>query len=269
MTQSLDAYIESHADVLQHGVSEAETAVRHAMAFLRDQCEMPHVVLVPRPTPSLIVLSAFFKAHPTPSPRAQDLLVRWVWRMSFGFEIDQRTLLRNGIAAAKSDGSESAVQRLLALLPADRRPFRVPESFISKAADSRLSLLGLVSLGPLDLVTGNPIDVAALIESAGPNPFRRIWKLHGNPLADRALLPGRGRAIDDLVLAAETGSTAVLASHGVDDECRDALLGDDPDRFIDRRHQIIEAATRDLSDRLAAWDRNDRPSIAALLERAA
>ena len=268
VTQSLDAYIETHAESLMHGVSHAEAAVHQAMAFLRDRCEMPHLALVPRPTPSLIVLSAFFKAHPTPSARAQELLVRWVWRMSFGFEVDQRTLLRNGVAAAKTEGDEGAVQVFLDLLPPGRRTFEMPNSYIGRAADSRLALLGLASLGPLDADTRKPIDVAEMIESSGSNPFRRIWEAPGNPLADRALLPGRGRAAADLRALVEAGAGDVLASHGVDDACAAALLNDAAEAFLNQRQGLIEQATRDLSDRLAAWDHSDRPSIATLLERA-
>ena len=268
VTQSLDAYIESHADTLLHGVSKAEPAVRQAMAFLRDRCEMPHLALVPRPTPSLIILSAFFKAHPSPSPRVATLLTRWVWRMSFGFDMDQRTLLRNGTAAVRTESDEEAVQGLLRLHPRDRGPFEAPSAFSSTAANSRLGMLGLASMRPRDLHTHRPLDVAALIEAADDNPFRRIWKLRGNPLADRAILPGRGAAADDLRRLAESGADDVLRSHAVNSSCQDALMADDREAFVQIRRRQIEAAVREMSARLAAWDHPDRPSISELLSRA-
>lgn len=268
VTQSLDAYIESHAEALQHGVSEAEPAIRRAMAFLRDRCEMPHLALVPRPTPSLIVLSALFKVHSALPPREETLLMRWVWRMSFGFDMDQRTLLRNGIAAATAKSAPDALQRLINLVPSDRPPYEAPDTFISTAASGRLAMLGLLSLRPLDPETGEPIDVAALVEAATSNPFLRVWKLRGNPLADRVILPGRGPALERLRQLADAGATDVLASHGIDEVCRVALLNDDPKAFVSQRHGLIETATQDISDRLAGWGHTDRPSIGELLRRA-
>lgn len=267
VTQPLSTYIDSHAAELRHGVADAEPAVRRALAFLRDRCAMPHLALVPRPTPALIILSAFLRTHPSPNPRTQQLLARWVWRMSFGFDMDQRTLLRNGIAAAGEKDQERAVGQLLDLHPREAPEYTAPDAYSSTAADSRLAMLGLVSLGPRDLKTHRPLDVAALIERAESNPFPRIWRRRGNPLADRAVAPGDEMVLDRLLALAKSAETVVLRSHAIDDEGRTALLVRDPNTFLRRRRRRIEVAVRGLGARLAAWGHNDRPSIGALIER--
>ncbi len=56
----------------------AEAAAR-AVIFLKEKAAFPHIELLPYPQ-SFVLLGKFFHHHPTPQPRSQELLVRWLWR---------------------------------------------------------------------------------------------------------------------------------------------------------------------------------------------
>jgi hypothetical protein len=217
VTRNVSEHYRRDAAVFTQAVPDALPAIRGVLSFFRRQAEIPHLRLLPRSIP-LVILTRFFGLYPEPKARTLELLTRWTWRtlLSTAF-FDERTLLRHGVAAIVEGDEEGSMQRLLALVPRERRaPYVLPERFDPRAADSRLALLGLSSLGPLgplDLRGTSPIDVAALIEK--------------NDIA----------ALQNM------------------------------ERFLSERKATIEEAVNRLGERLAAWERTDRPSISYLLEQ--
>jgi hypothetical protein len=262
-------------DELSAGVtSRALPTLRRVFGFLRAQAEIPHLRLLPRAAP-LAVLTRFFRLHPEPGARSLELLTRWLWRSLLAIELlDEQDLQRRGVSEIDED-EEASVQRLLACLPRDDPgTFRYPERFDAGAADTRIGLLGMCSLVPRDLETGRPLDVAALIEAAGREPFRKIvsWcvgELHASP-ANRILLPGTGEARGQLLahLEAEDVAGIVSDSHGIMGEAGEALCLGLAERFLERRFARLREATLEFTAKLAAWGRSDRPSIDYLLESA-
>jgi hypothetical protein len=273
-TRNIAEHYRRDANVLAGAAQEAMPTLRRALSFLRRQAEIPHLRLLPRSVP-FVVLTRFFALYPEPEARTLTLLVRWTWRLLLSAgSSEERTLLRHGVTSIQEGDEEGSVQTLLTLVPKQRRDLYVlPERFDARAADSRIALVGMASLGPLDLKDGGPLDVAALIEQHGVSVFRGIVPgregLSRGP-ANRLLLAGSGAARKELVEACRLHGreSTVLLSHAISPEAVDALMGDDVEAFLRARKAAVEDAVNRLGEQLAAWSRNDRPSIRYLLEQA-
>jgi hypothetical protein len=271
VTRNVAEHYRKDQEVLAGAAQAALPAIRGALSFLKRQAEIPHLRLLPRSLP-LVVLTRFFALYPEPKPRTLTLLTRWTWRslLSASF-YDERTLLRHGVAAIREGDEEKSAQTLLSLIPKERRDlYSLPARFDARAADSRLALLGLVSLQPLDPRDRAPIDVAGLIESRGVNAFRRIFpgtEPHSRSPANRILMEGAGaagRELSSLVIWGDLDSE-VFRSHGVDPVL--LVKGTEEDFLRDRQSRVEEAVNL-LGERLAEWSRTDRPSISYLLHQA-
>jgi hypothetical protein len=281
VTRNLSEHYRRDSKIFTDAVQDALPAIRGVLSFFRRHAEIAHLRLLPRSIP-LVVLTRFFGLYPEPKARTLDLLTRWTWRtlLSTSF-FDERTLLRHGVDAIREDDEEESVQRLLSLVPRERRAsYSLPSRFDARAADTRLALLGLASLRPRDLKAGAPIDVAALIETSDVAAFRRILPTDerlGSSPANRILLPGSGSArkeisnysfvVNVLLEEREGEYPAVLRSHGLTPAAMTALESRDTERFIQERGAVIEEAVNQLGERLAAWSRSDRPSISYLLQQ--
>jgi hypothetical protein len=63
-----------------------------------------------------------------------------------------------------------------------------------------------------------------------------------------------------------TSTDAVYRSHGISAETAQALLAGDAGLFLRSRGEEIGRVVRDMAERLAGWDRNDRPSTQYVLD---
>lgn len=271
VTRSFAEHYRRDPEVLRDAVRDALPAIRRVMSFLRIDAQIPHLRLLPRSLP-LVVLTRFYHLFPDPNPRTRNLLARWTWRTLLSTPLlDERTLLRHGVMRIREGDVEGSAQELLALVPRSRSTsFALPQRFDARAAESRLALLGMAALKPMT-PDGEPVDVAALIEERGVAAFRSILPRHegfAKSPANRILLPGDGSARKDLphnVLEHEH----FLASHGIGPEAMASLTQGDADAFLQSRALVIETAVRELGDRLTGWGQgSDRPSIDYLLHMA-
>lgn len=278
VTRNIAEHYRRDARVLAGAVQEALPAIRRVLSFLKLHAEISHLRLLPRSIP-LVVLTRFFALYPEPEARTLTLLARWMWRLLLSSGYDERTLLRHGVTAIQEGDEEGSVQALLPLVPKERRDlYTLPERFDARAADSRIALLGMASLGPLDLKDGRPIDVAELIAQHGVSAFRRIFPgregLSQGP-ANRMLLAGSGAARKEIAEFASLQhfredpslDSRVLLSHAISPRVADAVVRGDAEDFLKERKAAVEDAVNRLGERLAAWSRNDRPSIRYLLDQ--
>lgn len=268
VTRSFAEHYRKDPDVLRDAVRDALPAIRRVLSFLKRDAEIPHLRLLPRSIP-LVVLTRFFHLFPDPSARSAQLLARWTWRTVLTTALyDERTLLRRGVAVIAGDDEEAGVQALLALVPqSEPADFILPARFDARAAESRIALLAMASLTPLDLCDGSRIDVPSLIEERDAAAFRTIVPRQGGlgrSPANRILLPGPGSARKELMEIRDL-SDDVLATHAISAHAQDALLAGRPEEFLLHRKADLERSARHLAHRLAAWDRNDRPSLQYIL----
>jgi len=283
VTRSYKEHERENPRFLEGTAARALPALRRVLTFLGTSAEIPHLRLLPWSAP-LPVLTRFFRLHPEPSARSLDLLTWWLWRgfLAIG-DIDERTLQRRGVAKIDDD-EEASVQRILGEIPAVApNEYELPSRFDARAAQTRITLLGMASLQPRDLSTGRPLDISALLEESGLEAFRRVFSKGSSP-ANRILLAGRGPARNDL-LAALRGpdllavirghdpgphmTPEIARSHALSPDALTAFKAQDQDTFLRERSTLLLEATRTLATRLTGWTRSTRPSLDYLLRSAA
>lgn len=273
-TRSISEHYRRDPEILRDAVSDALPALRQVLIFLKTHAEIPHLRLLPRSLP-FFVLTKFFGLYPEPNRRTINLLVRWTWRTLLGIKsVDERTLLRHSLDAIKGDEAERTMQILLAEIPRTRGSgFTLPQKFDARAADSRIVLIALSSLHPLDPENGKSIDISDLIEEHDLNAFRKIISIgteitHGP--SNRILLPpivkGVRRELIDLVNR-EGPSSKLLKSHCINENAAELLRHGEFDEFLLCRGKLLTEIVDSFGSRLAAWGMSDRPSISYILQQ--
>lgn len=273
-TRSISEHHRKDPQILRHAVQDSLPALKSALVFLKTDAEIPHLRLLPRSLP-LLVLARFFALYPEPNRRTTDLLIRWTWRTLLGIKLfDERTLLRHSLNAIEDDHQELTVQRLLKIIPSQSESeFSLPQKFDARAADSRIALMALSSLHPLDLDTGKPLDIAELIETHDLNAFRKIVSsdidaVHG--AENRILLPptpgGVRKELIELIKR-KGANHPVLISHGINSQASESLVKGRFDEFLSHRSKFLLETANSLGLRLAGWKKKDRPSINFILQQ--
>lgn len=274
------------ADVIQSGRSDplrlegdlaavlyaqTEQAARHAIGFITQDVGIPHYLLMPYKQP-LVTLGKFFHFHPQPKPRSRELLARWVWRGALnGAHRGDSVSTRTALDQVVEGDEEGSVQRMLAMV--GRIEPLVPQvidRFHFRYAASKLQALALLALAPRDMQTGEPLDIASLLnfrEADAVLPFPAILKSKTDVTAlqltgaNRLVHPDRPR----LRKLLEGADAVVLQSHGISTDVRLALLADDLSGFLRQRADFLQSHCAQVFARHARWGDSDRPSISALI----
>lgn len=269
-------------------VERVEKAMERVFGFLAQDAGIPHLRLLPYHSP-LTALSAYFDQFPTPSTRARRLLTRWLWRGNMTGELrgDGRGMRPALEAVREHFDDEWAAHHVLMTVATTRPDWKPGAPFNLRHARSRLSMIALADLRPRDLRTGEPIDVAALLDSAsdpapqiiGHRPATTsdedvaVYSSVGNRILHPesksesvlSMLVAASPQQPQLPYTASSGlSSHALASHAISAQALTALRKGDRVAFLRIRRDDIEAATVRLVDRHAEWDHSDRLSIAAL-----
>lgn len=208
----------------KQALAEFERAARAAIQFLKYRARIPHFELLPYPLP-LITLTRFFHYFPTVHLRSRELLSRWVWRGMLtgqhrGTQTSQRAAQRTTLEAVCAGDEHGSVERLLARVrPWD--PF-LPEyhHFRANGASSKWMVLGLLSLEPRHLRTGEPISISDEARSVF-RPVCVVRSLRPSYFGNRMIHPIEDQAPLRLVL--DANDPVALASHGIDAEMVEAL----------------------------------------------
>jgi hypothetical protein len=273
-TRSISDHYRRDPDILRGAVIEALPALRQVLIFLKTHAQIPHLRLLPRSLP-FFVLTKFFGFYPEPNSRTINLLVRWVWRTLLGVKsIDERTLLRHSLDAIKDNDPERTMQILLGEIPRTKgSSFALPHKFDARATDSRIILVTLCSLRPLNPENEKTIDIADLIEEYDLNAFRKIISAGTEATyhpSNRILLPptvkGVRKEIVDLINR-EGPDSRILKSHCIDKNAAEHLRAGKLDEFLSCRGGLLIETVESFGSRLAAWDMNDRPSINYILQK--
>lgn len=274
VTQSFDYHYRRDESILKDAVKDALPAIRKVMSFLQNSAKIPHLRLLPRSIP-LPILTRFFALHPKPNYRTIALLTRWTWRTLLGNGLfNERTLLRRAVSAIKVDEEES-IQSLIRLA-SNKQPasFSLPSQFDSRAATSRIVLVCLASLKPLDLLDGQDIDVAKIIEDNEIGAFRKVVPTSlalGRSPANRILSVGNNTSRKDIIDMSKSSMESlnlmkILQSHAISSNALSALKDNKTEEFLKERKQTIEFLVDEFGTRLAAWGQSDRPTIEYLLQ---
>ena len=237
-------------------------ALRRVVDFLQEDVGIPHLRTLPY-VYVIPVLTRFFGLHPDASARSIVLLRRWVWRDAAAGGSGgsgAASVLERATRAISQDDEHASVQRLLALVPATADAHLDLESHRLNRAAGRINMALLHQFHPLDLQTGAPVDVPALLEKgeilrvpSSTGHYDNIGCVFLNP-------PLRD---DETAAVFASASAKVLTSHGLSLADLERA-GGDPARIAAIRGEHL---ARLLPERLAALTEphaTDRPPIPAL-----
>ncbi len=232
---------------------------------------IPHIRLLPY-SHVLPVLVRFIRVQGAPSGRAAVLLRRWVWRGAIagtrarGISVVD---IRNQVSAAEAAEPVAAAQRLLGQVPSFPDVGAELDKVHFNHAMTKINVLGLLSAGPRDLKTGQPVEVVRLLEGGSPlRPIANDTRVRrSNSLANRAVTDlGSGRTLQYALAAA---GPDVAASHVVDAEAQFLLATGRLEDFIARREPAVGALVKGHIDRMAEWGARDGRSVADIIRSVA
>ncbi len=250
---------------------EVASVLRESVAFLRGEAGIPHIRLLPY-SHVLPVLVRFIRVQGAPSGRAAVLLRRWVWRGAIagtrarGISVVD---IRNQVSAAEAAEPVAAAQRLLGQVPSFPDVGAELDKVHFNHAMTKINVLGLLSAGPRDLKTGQPVEVVRLLEGGSPlRPIANDTRVRrSNSLANRAVTDlGSGRTLQYALAAA---GPDVAASHVVDAEAQFLLATGRLEDFIARREPAVGALVKGHIDRMAEWGARDGRSVADIIRSVA
>lgn len=272
-TRSLQEHYHRDPAALRDAVRDGLPVLRRVLSFLRQDAEVPHLRLLPKPV-LLDVLTRFFALHPGPAPRTRTLLARWFWRTVLGGgAYDDRTLRRRGIRAIEAKDEEGSMQALLDLVNVSHhRQADLPDRWDGRSDATRIVLATLAHLGPRHLESGQPLDVAGLLERQDDRAFVKIVEaggVEGGGGPQNRILHPKGFQVAKLLAGGSLfDSPEIAASHAVSTEALERLETARPEEFLAARAETLTREVRRFADRMAAWEQNDRPSIEFILAEA-
>lgn len=258
-------------DEVPAALRSTEAALRETIVFLRRDAGFAHVELLPYTLP-IVVLSKFFHEFPAPRDRSRLLLRRWLWRGALGARLTGATVgMRQHLACIRKDDEEGSVQRLLALAgSAPAEDVQHLHRFHFASARSKLQCCALASLGPRDLVTGEQLDVPALLSAPGDEKVPTVLRgklaedARASGLANRILHPRL--PMRDLIKAITTTSDArTLASHGISIQAQAALRDGNSAQFLALREADLQRTVESYFRRQGEWSTDDSPSLASMI----
>lgn len=231
----------------QKAIGDTEHALTKTVKFLREEVGIPHIELMPYRLP-LVALTKVFHFIPNPQPESRHALVEWVLRGAQTGEhqrADSHTI--RPVLRAISDNEHETIQWFRESAPLTGQSFQIPEHrFFS--AGTKLTCAALASLNPRHLITGEPINLASLLDSAGAKSCLRIFEY--NDTANRILHPTVAGSLRDALIWA---SQEVLESHLISENARAAIVSGETSGFLELRRTALQSAvSKFLYDRVSS-----------------
>jgi hypothetical protein len=268
--ESIDDLRKSSTADLKVAVGVTEGSYKRAVDFLATHIKAPSAAVVPY-TNQIVVLAEILRRLPTPNAKQWAAIERWFWRTGISgyFSGWNSGMMASDLAAvaAFSQGAGPEIEIPTQLLGAQLWTSR---AFRLNNAHSKILALILAYKMPLDILTGQSIDVANALSWQNSKEFHHFFpqaflKSKGvstskaSALANMVFLSSASnklicdRAPSDYVkgLLDEHGEQARqwLASNLVDDDAIHAALNDNYEAFLEARaHRIHEEANK-----LAGW----------------
>lgn len=272
--------------------------------FLRDECEIPHVRVLPYPE-YLPVLAKFMALSGPPAGRVTELLRRWAWRVPAaavssedawesdtigGYDLRRNLPGFGRYMDAIDDEPVASVRRMLELVSPRDAEWEPALGRTSRTLRwdvwSRLTMLALLAERPRLLVdtgegrAGDMIDAAELLENAESPlavleiPVRgaddatvALWRT--DSLDSRLIHPLRPKG--ELVKAIASGDLTeqTLRSQCLDAECVSLLQAGDAEgvrRFLSHRADLLRTVTCQNVQRKALFGFPDGPEPRSLFD---
>lgn len=242
-------------DAVAGHIDTATRALQAALAFARDELNIPHTRLVPYAA-QLVQLAAFFTNSSEPSEAQRRALRRWFWATSFScwFGGANTTQLKNMLASMRAFAEGHSAEH--ELLGASEIALPYPERFVLQSARVRIQLLWQLQDRPPRGWDGQELQPYQEISSHGSQVWRHIVhsrRIQGTPHAsdpaNRILLPRPAdvslrKALTDLDPANNRTHAAILDSHFISLDAHAALRAGEYRQFIKLRSDALRTGER-------------------------
>jgi hypothetical protein len=237
---------------------EAAEALSRTIGFLVEECQIPHVSLIPYPV-VFFILARWFHVHPHSHPATLKSLARWVWRgaVTGAHQRAAVSQMREQVRDIVSGEEQRSLDRLLARVSSPSTGQWALKSFNLKSAHSRLETLALLAQGPRDRF--GPVRLMELVN--GGRIAREVWKVNSGShalartAANRVLLgTGHTGLSSELSRWSWTKDRQALESHLIDEGSFELLCQQDETGFLARREAAVVGAVQKLILQRAAWD---------------
>jgi hypothetical protein len=257
---------------------KGQRAIELAIEFLQEHAGVPHFSFLPYRY-LLVVLTRFFAHFPSPSPRNRTLLRRFFWRAAltgptmgfYGWTDAMRTLATQITPESESE----SVDRLLKKIPDKKLDPPNLTVFRKNAAETRMFLCVLWSLGPISPSSGTRYDIGDLANAIGDDvaatsalrmflprgrDASRGWAANRVIFLDNNDDDVRG-AFESTAQFARATEASILKSHGLNRSMLKLLQGDHPEEFLRERQARLGEAVRDFIARMAETQFEDTPPL--------
>lgn len=265
--ESIDSLRKLDAAVLKAATADAEEGYKRAVDFLVTQIRIPTDAIVPYAN-QLVVLAEIFRRLPIPTAGQYAAIKRWFWRTSAaGYFSGWNT----GMMATDQRAVEqfaAGVATEIVVSAAEPRPeVWSSRTFRSNNAHSKALAIVLAYHKPIDLLSGQEIDVSAALAWVNAKEFhhffpraylesKKVPASRANSLANIVMLTSAtNKAISDrapsdylkdVQTAAGSALVSWLDSHLISREAFDAALSDDFESFLALRQISIHEAIKRL-----------------------
>jgi hypothetical protein len=269
-TEDVDRLRELNVDELSALAERTKEAARRAVDFLVTHIRAPSSAALPYMNQIAVLIDIFSRVD-APAEAQYRAIERWFWRSTLGgyFGGWNTGQMSSDMAAVASFASGADEIELSAAVP--RADVWRTKQFRSNSAISKMLALLLSYRDPVDLLTGQRIDVGKALSWANDKEFHHLFprdylKTAGvaagraNAVANIVMLTSRSnitisnRAPSDYLseLVAAVGEDTVverLATALVPRECFEAAMADDYPEFLEARASAIhDEAIRLLGD---------------------
>jgi len=207
----------------------------------------------------LVVLSAFFRDCPEPTPEQEKFLRRWFWVSSFTgwFASGNPSRVGSLVAELRDVVARNPAPRVLENMRMDEPAQPFPKVFDMRSARAKTWLLVLLSLRPRNADGKLVQDPWRLVAEHGPNAVGYIAAtvndkdLRSGP-ANRILRldpKDRSQAKNWLVKLDPTTCDDVFLSHGIQPDTVSMLRANDRDGFLRARREYLIRLELEFMDR--------------------
>ena len=237
-------------------------ALRRTVDFLQREVGIPHLRALPY-VYVIPVLTRFFALHPQASSRNRILLRRWIWRdaVEAGSHGSGAAPVLRRAAQVIDDDESLSVQRLIALAPATEDPRPDLRAHQLNRASGRINLALLAQLRPLDLQSGEEVDVPALLDDG---ELLRIPSATGRIDSIGSIFLNPVIRDDEIAETFSAASVDVLVSQGLDLSSL-GVAESDLSQIVSSRLRVLATLLPERLESLSEPGINDRPAIETLV----
>jgi hypothetical protein len=256
-------------DVDDQSIERTEQALRSVLEFLMVDVGIHHGQFLPYRLP-IVILARYFHLHPNPVPRNRLLLRWWVWRGALtGVHTDSSNANMLAHQQAIDEDEAGSVSRLLGRVPESWNYPNLLRRWYGQSAATRLSALAMLSLAPVNPLTGAAWSLEDIRGRLGNSHslgdiFIDVSERKKETIAGRLLVGDRAGL--SRLLEAELG---VLETHGISLKALQAFEEGDFQGFERERADCLAGPFRDFFDERSGAGENSRPSIRSILQTVA